>query len=612
MMLEQRFIDIKIDPATRWSLQQMTRLPGQIEGPHPTYAPGSTILPLTPIYGPKGNKPRTLTSPEGGGLAHGALVEFTVSETKKGGLQAIGLKTISSAHRDELIKRYEERLYEEIAYRTQDQLKQLEAQISKVETDVNQEVSRRVARLTNDLKTLLSGIHDARLEQKSGTVASDLQKQLALWERTIENSLERLSVVSTRGPYPATPITKLPSDLDLPENWLDGLSHNLQAQGFWISKDTLYELLAAILCSVLFGDIAILAGPPGVGKTSSIAVVAKLLGIGLRTVPVRPAWTDPTDLLGFYNPLRRVYQPTPFVDYLIEAGQYCDANRPYVLCLDELNLARIENYASDLLSRLEKSKSVLVNTGLRNETPNATIELYSSSISELLEAEWTELNRIEDNLNPEQKSRLFEIGEMMRRYPAELELSPSIALLGTINVDHTTHQLSPKVLDRSFVVSFPPANLSSTKSERQLPPALSVTPMAFSWLQRLAHIELAENILSEHQSRWQIICEWQDRFLTPLGVHGSYRLAQSFFRFMRLTHTALGLGPSTAATAFVKMKVLPKVSFVKDHRVGQGRTKLEVFQEWYEDASRSKYVSLETELRELELRSGDLPVIQYF
>ncbi|MCF8004869.1 MAG: AAA family ATPase, partial [Chromatiaceae bacterium] len=124
-------------------------------------------------------------------------------------------------------------------------------------------------------------------------------------------------------------------------------------QRYLFGKDIGYpqELLAnfhALLCT---GDLIILSGLSGSGKTNLVKSYAEATGNEARIVPVKPNWTSAEDLIGFHNPLQRAYATTPFLDALFEAKS--DPERLYIVCLDEMNLARVEYYFADFLSRLE-------------------------------------------------------------------------------------------------------------------------------------------------------------------------------------------------------------------------------------------------------------------
>ncbi len=139
-------------------------------------------------------------------------------------------------------------------------------------------------------------------------------------------------------------------------------------------------------------------------------------------MPVRPAWIDATDLIGFYNPTANRYEPTPFLDNLLIAQQYTEKNRLYCLVLDEMNLGRVENYAADFLSRLEKA---------RGGERDAELLLYSEDIK----------NRFLGNsLNADKDyEQLARIRTHMQKYPSRLPIPEGMILFGTINVDETTH-----------------------------------------------------------------------------------------------------------------------------------------------------------------------------
>ena len=190
-------------------------------------------------------------------------------------------------------------------------------------------------------------------------------------------------------------------------------------------------------------------------------------------IPVKPNWTSSEDLLGYYNPMQRSYLSTPFLDALIAAHR--DPERLHLICLDEMNLARVEYYFADFLSVLEE----------RVEAP--TISLYSMEEAGHVETEFRlfldvllqisegkDLNRLGDFLEKEEiltqlKQRLgIEDGESilshharLRRMingilsvPPVLTIPSNIRIIGAINIDDTTHYLSPKVLDRAHVLQF--------------------------------------------------------------------------------------------------------------------------------------------------------------
>ena len=108
------------------------------------------------------------------------------------------------------------------------------------------------------------------------------------------------------------------------------------------------EKLYAGLCT---NQLVILSGSPGTGKTSIVEGFCDAIGAKKKVISVQPNWSETQDLLGFYNPVEKVYVSTPFLDFLIEAKN--DKDNLYIVCLDEMNLAHVEYYFAEFLSKLD-------------------------------------------------------------------------------------------------------------------------------------------------------------------------------------------------------------------------------------------------------------------
>lgn len=162
----------------------------------------------------------------------------------------------------------------------------------------------------------------------------------------------------------------------------------------------------------------ILSGLSGTGKTQLALKYARAVhGFTsneatdpfLFPCPVRPEWTDPTGLTGYYDVLSNRYVVPTFLEAVLVATAH--RTSPVFVILDEMNLARVEYYFSDILSCLE------------SELP---LRLHSHSVP------------IEGTT-----------GTSIR---AELPLPDNLYIIGTINVDETTNPISDKVLDRASVI----------------------------------------------------------------------------------------------------------------------------------------------------------------
>ncbi|HYE56870.1 MAG TPA: AAA family ATPase [Rhodothermales bacterium] len=188
--------------------------------------------------------------------------------------------------------------------------------------------------------------------------------------------------------------------------------------------------VAAYLTALRTRPFVLLAGPTGTGKTRLPLLVAEATGATATLLPVRPDWTDSSDTLG-YTDLSGRFRPGAVLLAAREAAR--TPERPHVLVLDEMNLARPEHYLAEVLSRTETRRT----TG---ETPP---------------------------LLPEAPDPAF----------AGVGLPPTLALVGTVNVDESTHAFARKVLDRAFVLELGEADLRAWTTETH-PLRLSPWPAA--------------------------------------------------------------------------------------------------------------------------------------
>lgn len=194
------------------------------------------------------------------------------------------------------------------------------------------------------------------------------------------------------------------------------------------------ELIRTFLSSLLTRPLVILTGLSGSGKSQLAIKLGEWLGEGQALiVPVRPDWTGPEALLGYVDILqanasdgRRVWSVPDVLELLLRAAQ--DPAHPYVLVLDEMNLAHVERYFADFLSGMESGKPVLPNVVKEGD-------------------KWLDAP---GDSNP-------------------LAVPRNLFVVGTVNVDETTYMFSPKVLDRSNVLEFRVATEDLTKPVKPEP-----------------------------------------------------------------------------------------------------------------------------------------------
>jgi len=110
--------------------------------------------------------------------------------------------------------------------------------------------------------------------------------------------------------------------------------------------------------------LTVLAGISGTGKSLLPQRYAEAMGIHFLKLAVQPRWDSPQDLLGFYNYLEKRYKATDLARALVRMDEHTDltdlmnaesstSDRVLLVLLDEMNLARVEYYFSEFLSRLE-------------------------------------------------------------------------------------------------------------------------------------------------------------------------------------------------------------------------------------------------------------------
>jgi energy-coupling factor transporter ATP-binding protein EcfA2 len=399
----------------------------------------------------------------------------------------------------------------------------------------------------------------------------------------------------------------------LPPTWVDDLQTSLARYGYQVSPAVVRHCVLSTAVAAATGQFVVLTGPPGVGKSTLVGKLAWLLGAGHASIAVRPGWLDATDLLGFYNATEGRYHPTPFLDALVEAREHSQVGRPYFLMLDEMNLARIENYASDLLAMLERVHG--------DDRSIAELRLYSSALERdrqraLLAkrreievraaADHDDARRTVDHL----QQQIVDVAEEMRSFPARFPIPAGLVVFGTMNLDETTHYPSPKFLDRSLVLHVPSSGLPSDMLIGGPPPSRDpLWTLAADALVRLVRDAPPPN---DHvRARWTDLRQWERTFLEPLGVPLSHRFQRAFVAYMSAA-TTIGRPEvlDEAFADFVCAKCLPWIRFHITERAAGGDTKLSVLKRWEEDGSLESFPTLQKEIGRMTSRGGS--IVQYW
>lgn len=176
-------------------------------------------------------------------------------------------------------------------------------------------------------------------------------------------------------------------------------------------------------------------------------------------VSVKPNWHDATDITGFRSSVNRNYYVTDFMRFLVKAKLYEEKQTPFFVCLDEMNLAPVEEYFADFLSVIESRKrradgkivtDAIVPASVFNDTEYAAdFNIFMKLGLELTDPKWKadELSELSD----EDMSHAFVRQDIVEELKRDgLTIPSNVIIIGTVNMDDTTNSFSRKVIDRAM------------------------------------------------------------------------------------------------------------------------------------------------------------------
>lgn len=243
-----------------------------------------------------------------------------------------------------------------------------------------------------------------------GFMSSKMLQAAASWEEKEKNELLNCRVMAI-------------NDVQVEERGepelVDYLVKTIQIPRPGYNRNTIINILTCMAQ----GFLTVFSGMPGCGKTSICNIVSEVLGLnkydGLsaslrginRFIPVsvERGWTSKRDFIGYYNPLTKAFEENNRDVYeglrLLDMEQKKGLHRwPFIILLDEANLSPMEYYWADFMNICDDLDN------------NSSINLGNNNV--------------------------FHIPETLHFF-------------ATINNDHTTETLSPRLIDRAWVITLP-------------------------------------------------------------------------------------------------------------------------------------------------------------
>lgn len=302
---------------------------------------------------------------------------------------------------------------------------------------------------------------------------------------------------------------------------LKDLAKTLEERQIVFPSRTLYAFHTALKTAEL-SPLTVLAGISGTGKSLLPGVYSEAMGIHFLNLAVQPRWDSPQDMFGFYNYMEQKYSATELARAMVQfdrhnlRGNIGDLkDQMLMVLLDEMNLARVEYYFSEFLSKLEtrrdskmRSKSeIVLETGHGNGD-----------------------------------------GEV-RLYPDR-----NILFVGTMNEDESTQNLSDKVLDRACVLRFGKPNvLKLVQPERNSAQVSnSMLPQA-EWMKWVKSSTQSSSIVEEFVSKLN------KDVMAPIGKPFAHRVGKAINSYVLNYPEWVRDSENIALADQVEQRILPKL-----------------------------------------------------
>lgn len=224
-----------------------------------------------------------------------------------------------------------------------------------------------------------------------------------------------------------------------------------------VTSDVQYSTYRPYITAIKSKPFLLLAGISGTGKSRIVRELARACWEegtdeykaqkpkNFQMVQVKPNWHDSSDLIGYVSRVsgKAEYVAGEFLKFIAKAWE--DTETPYFLCLDEMNLAPVEQYFAEYLSVIESRKS--------HEDGTVTTD----PILEKADEEWY------FNLT----ASLTSDEDIRKQFNEEgISIPQNLIVVGTVNMDETTFSFSRKVLDRAMTIEMNEVDLHGGLTKR--------------------------------------------------------------------------------------------------------------------------------------------------
>lgn len=306
--------------------------------------------------------------------------------------------------------------------------------------------------------------------------------------------------------------------------------------------DRVINAFHASLKTADMSPLVVLAGISGTGKSELPMRYAEGMGIHLVSLAVQPRWDSPNDLFGFYNHLEGRYKATELARAMVQfeihnretwpmpdgwEAKNAKSNGMLLVLLDEMNLARVEYYFSEFLSKLETRRGV--NVANKDDRAKAEIALDMGSL---------QLNETAIKLYPDR----------------------NVLFAGTMNEDESTQSLSDKVLDRACVMRFGrPRDLTLQQQVAKVRPPANLVGLTFSQWKEWCDSKLDKEELEKLEKWIKRLNDVMEKLNRPFGHRVGQAIARYAANYPKDSKTTSEQRLKLAMADQIEQRILPKL-----------------------------------------------------